>query len=46
LRWLWKRCKKEQGQWLDIDVPCTTKDKQLFAAATTITLGNGERISF
>ena len=31
---------------MDIDVPCTTKDKQLFAAATTITVGNGERISF
>ena len=46
LRWLWKHCKKEQGQWLDADMPCTTKDKQLFAAATTITVGNGERISF
>ena len=46
LRWLWKQCKKEQGQWLDTETPCTTKDKLLFAAATTITVGNGERISF
>jgi len=46
LRWRWKQCKKEQGQWLDTETPCTTKDKLLFGAATTITVGNGERISF
>ena len=46
LRWLWKQCKKEQGQWLDAETPCTTKDKQLFAAATAITVGCGDRISF
>jgi len=46
LRWLWKQCKTEGGQWLHSEAPCTTKDKQLFAAATTITVGNGDKISF
>jgi hypothetical protein len=46
LRWLWKQCKKEIGQWLDSETPCTSTDKQLFAAATTTTIGNGENISF
>jgi len=46
MRWLWKQCKKEIGQWLDSETPCTSTDKQLFAAATTITIGNGENISF
>jgi len=46
LRWLWKLCKKENGQWLDSETPCTTKGKQLFVASTTITVGNGDNISF
>jgi len=46
LRWLWKLCKKENGQWLDSETPCTNKDKQFFAAATTITVGNGDSIPF
>jgi hypothetical protein len=46
LRWLWKQCKKDQGQWLDAETPCTTKDKHLFAAATTITVGCGAQIAF
>ena len=27
LRWLWKQCKKEIGQWLDSETPCTSTDK-------------------
>jgi len=46
LRWLWKQCKIEIGQWLQSETPCTTKDKQLFAAATTIMVGNGDKNSF
>ena len=46
MRWLWKQCKTETGQWLHSETPCTNKDKQLFAAATTFTVGNGDKISF
>jgi hypothetical protein len=29
-----------------MEVPCTEKDKLLFAACTTITLGNGQKTAF
>jgi hypothetical protein len=31
---------------LHTETPCTIKDKQFFAAATTITVGTGDNISF
>jgi hypothetical protein len=32
--------------WVGMEVPCTEKDKLLFAACTTITLGNGQKKAF
>jgi hypothetical protein len=46
LRWLWRAWNPEDKPWVGDELPCNEIDHHLFAAATTITIGNGEKISF
>jgi len=46
LRWLWKEWDEEQQLQIGPDNPCTNNDKLLFAAATSIIVGDGDNISF
>lgn len=46
LRWLWFKWKDDNKPWIGMDIPCDDSDIRLFQAATTITLGNGEKTGF
>jgi hypothetical protein len=46
VRWLWQEWTSPDKTWIDMEVPCTENDKLLFAACTTITLGDGQRAAF
>jgi len=46
MRWLWSEWKDDSKPWVGLGSPCTTHDKELFAAATRMTIGNGKKGSF
>jgi hypothetical protein len=46
LRWLWHEWSSPKKAWVGTEVPCTEKDRLLFAACTSIKLGNGHKTSF
>jgi mannosylglycoprotein endo-beta-mannosidase len=46
LRWLWHEWTSPDKAWVGTEVPCTEQDRLLFAACTTITLGDGHKASF
>ena len=46
LRWLWYEWDVIARPWKGTQVPCDDADRRLFAACTTITLGNGHTASF
>lgn len=46
LCWLWFQWTDPQRAWVGFDIPCDDKDKDLFYAATTITMGDGGLMSF
>lgn len=46
LRWLWQEWKALQKPWVGMELPCDDADRRLFAAATTITLGDGNKAKF
>ncbi|KAG2540080.1 hypothetical protein PVAP13_9NG531714 [Panicum virgatum] len=46
LRWLWQEWVSPEKVWLGTKTPCDDIDGLLFAACTTITVGNGKRTSF
>lgn len=46
LRWLWHSWKNPNRPWVGMEVPCDETDRAMFAAATTVILGNGSRASF
>jgi hypothetical protein len=46
LRWEWFRWKDHSRPWAGSETPCDQIDKDLFAACTKITLGNGETAIF
>jgi hypothetical protein len=45
LRWLWRAWNLEDKPWVG-ELPCNETYHHLFATATTITIENGEKISF
>jgi hypothetical protein len=45
LRWLWQEWTAPQKAWVGTEIPCDNTDRLLFAACTTITLGNGRKTS-
>ena len=46
LRWEWFRWVDRDRPWVGTETPCNQADKELFAACTTISLGNGGTASF
>ena len=46
LRWLWRKWIGRQSLELQAETPCSKKDKLLFAAATSFSIGDGKRLSF
>jgi hypothetical protein len=46
LRWEWFRWTEQERPWVETDTPCDEADKDLFAACTTILIGNGETARF
>ncbi|CAM0901775.1 unnamed protein product [Alopecurus aequalis] len=46
LRWLWIIWGDEERPWDGTEVPCDTIDRDLFAACTQVSLGNGNRCRF
>jgi hypothetical protein len=46
LRWLWHEWKDPTKPWVGLDTPCDGLDKDLFAAATKVTVGDGNTARF
>jgi hypothetical protein len=46
LRWLWYEWKEEKKPWVRLGNPCTSSDRELFGAATCVTIGNGKKTLF
>jgi len=46
IRWLWHEWKSENKAWIGLGNPCEDTDRLLFAAATSITVGDGTKIDF
>jgi hypothetical protein len=46
LRWEWFRWNDRDRPWVGTETPCDQSDKDLFAACTSISIGNGEIASF
>jgi hypothetical protein len=46
LRWMWQRWKCQNKPWAHLQVPSTMKERTLFAAATNITIGDGQTARF
>jgi hypothetical protein len=46
LRWLWLEKTQPGRPWGGLPVPCDDTDRELFAAATSVTLGDGASASF
>ena len=46
LRWLWIAWSDPGRPWVDMEPPCSNSDKALFAAATTVTIGDGATALF
>jgi hypothetical protein len=46
IRWLWHERDEEPKPWVGLGNTCTTQDKELFAVATKVTIGNGKKTIF
>jgi hypothetical protein len=46
LRWLWYQWKHRDRAWSNLDLPVDTRDKDLFAASTVVTVGDGKLAKF
>jgi hypothetical protein len=46
MRWLWHEWSDEARPWVGLGNPCNNQDKELFAAATKISIGNGKKAIF
>lgn len=46
LRWLWQDWVSRDKMWVTSELPCTATDRLLFAASTTILIGDGRKTSF
>lgn len=46
LRWLWFRWRQKDRAWVNLELPCDSQDKALFAASTVVTLGDGKTATF
>ena len=41
LRWSWFQWRHEDRAWNGLDLPCDRRDRELFAASTVVTIGDG-----
>ena len=46
LHWLWHEWTSPEKAWIGTATPCDDIDRLLFAVCTTISLGNGKKMSF
>ena len=46
LRWLWNEWAELPKPWFGLGTPCTEADRDLFAAATKVMIGNGAKACF
>lgn len=46
VRWLWHEWTSPEKAWVGTGTPCDDDDRLLFAACTTISVGNGQRTRF
>jgi hypothetical protein len=46
LRWLWFQWKHRERAWNDLDLPVDSRDRDLFATSSEVTIGDGNRASF
>jgi hypothetical protein len=46
MRWLWQEWNEEPKPWFGLGNPCKANDRNLFAAATKVTVGNGKKALF
>jgi hypothetical protein len=46
LRWLWFQWRHKERAWAKMEIPCDSKDRDLFAASTLVTIGDGNTASF
>ena len=46
LRWLWDEWKAPEKPWVGFETPNDASDRQLFNAATRVTIGDGKKASF
>jgi hypothetical protein len=46
LRWLWFQWRHKDRAWIDLDLPCDAHDRELFAASTIVSIGDGKTTSF
>lgn len=46
LHWLWLSWASPQRPWVGSKLPCDQRDRDLFAAATTISINNGEKARY
>jgi hypothetical protein len=46
LRWLWLEWTDNSKPWRGLGNPCNASDRELFAAATKVTIGNGDKALF
>jgi hypothetical protein len=46
LRWLWYQWKHRDRAWNNLDLPVDARDKDLFAASTVVTVGDGTLARF
>ena len=46
LRWLWYEWDNPPKTWVGMETPCNDNDRDIFAAATTIRIGDGGKAKF
>jgi hypothetical protein len=46
LRWLWFQWRQKERAWNKLEIPCDARDRELFAASTTVTIGDGKTTKF
>jgi hypothetical protein len=46
LRWLWFQWQQKERAWNKLELPYGSRDKELFAASTIVTIGDGKFAKF
>jgi hypothetical protein len=46
LRWLWFQWRHKERAWTNLELSCDKRDRDLFAASTVVTIGDGKTASF